>query len=112
MTEPIYHVTQEVPCRFCKGVGSKCYVCKGSGVEGVAVTEPVSVLVWTFVSEALPADCRLVLLAFRSEGVVGVDVAWYKPALKRWYTPYSQWIEYPIAYAELTIPAELAEVTP
>lgn len=111
MTE-IYHVTQEVPCRFCKGVGSKCYVCKGTGVEGAAVDAPVSVLVWKD-AEAMPEHADFVLLAFVTDGgEIGVSIAAYIGCPGGWYTAYGQCIWRPIAYAELTIPPELAEVTP
>ncbi len=111
MTEPIYHVTQEVPCRFCGGKGKGCYACQGSGAGRVLVGAPVSVLVWQD-AKTPPAHGDLVLLAFRGrDGVIGVHIARYFLDLRTWVTAYTMPVSDPIAYAELTIPAELAEVT-
>ena len=111
MTEPIYHVMQEVRCKSCGGKSRKCYICKGTGVERVLVTELVSVLVWQD-AKTPPAHGDLVLLAFRSgDGVIGVHIARYFLDLRTWVTAYTMPVSDPIAYAELTIPAELAEVT-
>lgn len=112
MTEPIYHVRKEVPCLFCKGPGSRCYTCKGTGVDTVPVSDPVSVLVWQDAATP-PAHGDLVLLAFRTgDGVIGVHIARYFLDLRLWVTAYTVSVADPIAYAELTIPPELAEVTP
>ncbi len=111
MTET-YHVSKAIPCRNCGGKSKKCCICKGAGVEFVAVTEPVSVLVWQAATQP-PTHGDLVLLAFRdANGVIGVHIARYFLPLSTWVTAQAVGVPHPIAYAELTLPAELAEVTP
>ncbi len=59
----------------------------------------VSVLTWKS-AKVPPPDARLVILAYRIEGGISFEVAWYKEELKRWYTPYSERLQHPIAYTD------------
>lgn len=113
MTERRFVVKKLEPCARCQGeTGRKCFLCRGAGYVPMNPSEPVSVLVWQD-AKTPPAHGDLVLLAFRSgDGVIGVHIARYILDLRLWVTAYTVSVADPIAYAELTIPPELAEVTP
>ncbi len=63
-----------------------------------------SVLVWQDAATP-PTHGDLLLLAFRSDSRrVGVALARYRAQHKFWCTPYGEWIEHPLAYADIVLP--------
>ncbi len=71
-----------------------------------------SVLVWKSAKTA-PADGELYLLVYNSDsGIMRVAIAAYSDFVDGWRTPYGELIRHPIAYAEVVLPIQIADLTP
>jgi hypothetical protein len=71
-----------------------------------------SVLEWKSAKIA-PADGELYLLVYNGDGgILGVVIAAYSDFVDGWRTPYGELIRHPIAYAEVVLPIQIADLTP